>query len=112
MRIVEMKERNSELIENLLDVWENSVKATHLFLSDDEINNIRQYVPQALKGVPVLVIEENENVNLANEESTSENFEENVENEEDIVEIKENTYGVLYYTKQYSYMLNCENDIK
>ena len=64
MRIVEMKERNSELIENLLDVWENSVKATHLFLSDDEINNIRQYVPQALKGVPVLVIEENENGNL------------------------------------------------
>ena len=37
------------------------------------------------------MIEENENVNLANEESTSENFEENVENEEDIVEIKENT---------------------
>ena len=64
MRIVEMKERDSELIENLLDVWENSVKATHLFLSDDEINNIRQYVPQALKGVPVLVIEENENGNL------------------------------------------------
>ncbi|NDO42517.1 GNAT family N-acetyltransferase [Thomasclavelia cocleata] len=64
MRIVEMKERNSELIENLLDVWENSVKATHLFLSDDEINNIRQYVPQALKGVPVLVIAENENGNL------------------------------------------------
>lgn len=64
MRIVEMKERNLELIENLLDVWENSVKATHLFLSDDEINNIRQYVPQALKGVPVLVIEENENGNL------------------------------------------------
>ncbi|WP_301092514.1 GNAT family N-acetyltransferase [Thomasclavelia cocleata] len=59
-----MKERNLELIENLLDVWENSVKATHLFLSDDEINNIRQYVPQALKGVPVLVIEENENGNL------------------------------------------------
>ena len=35
-----------------------------MFLSDDEINNIRQYVPQALKGVPVLVIEENENGNL------------------------------------------------
>lgn len=45
-------------------MYENSVKATHLFLSDDEINNIRQYVPQALKGVPVLVIEENENGNL------------------------------------------------
>ena len=56
--------RKRILFENLLDVWENSVKATHLFLSDDEINNIRQYVPQALKGVPVLVIEENENGNL------------------------------------------------
>ena len=41
-------------------IWENSVKATHLFLSDDEINNIKQYVPQALKNVPHLAIAENE----------------------------------------------------
>lgn len=61
MRIVEVKERNSVLIQNLLDVWESSVKATHLFLSGDEINNIKRYVPQALSGVPVLAVAEDEN---------------------------------------------------
>ena len=61
MEIIEIKERNSVLIKNLLDVWESSVKATHLFLSDDEINNIKKYIPQALNDVPVLVIAENEN---------------------------------------------------
>ena len=37
MRIVKVEERNERLIENLLEVWESSVKATHLFLSHDEI---------------------------------------------------------------------------
>ena len=60
MRIVKVKERNERLIENLLEVWESSVKATHLFLSHDEINAIKQYVPQALKEIPTLVIAENE----------------------------------------------------
>ena len=59
MKIVQIEERNSVLIQKLLDVWESSVKATHLFLSGDEINNIKQYVPQALKDVPVLVVAEN-----------------------------------------------------
>ena len=36
---------------------------THLFLSVDEINNIKQYVPQALKDVSILVIAENKNGN-------------------------------------------------
>lgn len=60
MRIVKAEERNERLIENLLEVWESSVKATHLFLSHDEINAIKQYVPQALKEIPTLVIAENE----------------------------------------------------
>lgn len=34
---------------------------THLFLSVDEINNIKQYVPQAIKDVSILVIAENKN---------------------------------------------------
>ena len=59
MKIVQIEEGNSVLIQKLLDVWESSVKATHLFLSGDEINNIKQYVPQALKDVPVLVVAEN-----------------------------------------------------
>ena len=51
MKIVEVKNRISELINCLLEVWEGSVKATHLFLSDREIKNIKEYVPQALKNV-------------------------------------------------------------
>lgn len=61
MRIIEIKERSEILINQLLEVWEDSVKATHLFLSNEEINNIKEYVPEALKGVSHLVIVENEN---------------------------------------------------
>lgn len=60
VRIVEIKERSPLLIEQLLKVWESSVKATHLFLSDNEINDIKQYVLLALKDIPVLVVAENE----------------------------------------------------
>ena len=61
MKIVQINKRDSILVQKLLDVWESSVKATHLFLSVDEINNIKQYVPQALKDVSILVIAENKN---------------------------------------------------
>lgn len=37
MKIIEVEDRNPVLVEQLLNVWESSVKATHLFLSDDEI---------------------------------------------------------------------------
>ena len=65
MKLIEIKTRDSALIEKLLQVWESSVRATHLFLSDEEINNIKQYVPQALKDIPVLVVAENEDGNPA-----------------------------------------------
>ena len=61
MRIIEATDRNPLLIERLLDVWKSSVKATHLFLSEDEIENIKKYIPQALKEIPHLLIVENEN---------------------------------------------------
>lgn len=51
MKIMEVKERTPMLMEQLLAVWEDSVRATHLFLSDEEINNIKPYVPQAIEGV-------------------------------------------------------------
>ena len=60
LKIIKIEERTASLIENLLQVWENSVRATHLFLSENEINNIKQYVPQALRDIPILVIAENE----------------------------------------------------
>ena len=61
MKIIEVTDRNTSLIEQLLEVWESSVKATHLFLSENEIEDIKKYVPQALKEIPHLIIVENEN---------------------------------------------------
>lgn len=60
MKIAEVQERTPELVEKLLAVWQGSVEATHFFLSDAEIAKIKEYVPQALKGVPILVITEND----------------------------------------------------
>ena len=60
MKMIEIKERNSKLIQDLVNIWESSVKTTHLFLSDDEIYAIKQYVPQALKEIPILIVAENE----------------------------------------------------
>ena len=60
MKIYEVKERNSRLLETLLKVWEDSVRATHLFLSDAEVDHIKKYVPQALGGVEHLIVAENE----------------------------------------------------
>ena len=60
MKIIEVVDRNPLLIEQLLKVWESSVRATHLFLSENEIENIKKYVPQALKEIPQLFIVENE----------------------------------------------------
>lgn len=60
MKIYEVVERTPHLLENLLDIWEDSVRATHLFLSDKEVEKIKAYVPQALSGVKHLIIAENE----------------------------------------------------
>lgn len=61
MKITEIQDRTAELTEQLLKVWESSVKATHLFLSENELERIKEYVPQALKEIPCLIIAENEN---------------------------------------------------
>ena len=47
------------LLDALVSVWEDSVRATHHFLSDEEILKIKTYVPQALSAVENLVIAEN-----------------------------------------------------
>lgn len=60
MRIYEVHNRTPELINSLLSVWEASVRATHLFLSESEILNIKEYVPAALSGVAHLIAAEDE----------------------------------------------------
>lgn len=60
MQIIEVKDRTPLLTAQLLKVWEASVKATHLFLSEDEIAAIKQYVPEALGAVPHLIVAKEE----------------------------------------------------
>ena len=60
MKITEVQNQNRtpDLINCLLTVWEASVRATCLFLSDGEIKRIKEYVPQALNGIAHLIIAE------------------------------------------------------
>ena len=57
---IDKNNRSQKLIEQLLDVWKNSVKSTHLFLSEKEIEKIKEYVPQALQNVDILILAINE----------------------------------------------------
>ena len=61
MKEINKEGRTEDLINQLLEVWEDSVKATHTFLSNEEIEKIKEYVPQALIGISHLIIETNEN---------------------------------------------------
>lgn len=58
MKIYEVSKRTTKLLEKLVNVWETSVRATHLFLSDTEIKQIKEYVPQALREVKHLIVVE------------------------------------------------------
>ena len=60
MKIKEVQGRTSLLLMTLINLWEDSVRATHHFLSNQEVEEIKKYVPQALKEVEHLFIAENE----------------------------------------------------
>ena len=49
-------ERTPELVGQLVDVWERSVRKTHAFLSEEEIAEIKLFVPQTLASVETLVV--------------------------------------------------------
>ncbi len=50
-------------MQNLLEIWEKSVRATHAFLSEEEILKIKEYVPGAVCGVEtLLVLRENDEI--------------------------------------------------
>lgn len=60
MKLIAVQEKTPALIGQLTHVWEQSVKATHLFLSEPEIEEIKKYVPLALQAIPHLMIAVNE----------------------------------------------------
>lgn len=53
MILQDTEHRDAALVSALVAVWERSVRATHTFLTDDEINRIKQYVPQAIASTGV-----------------------------------------------------------
>ena len=61
MKIIEINNKTEKLINELLNVWEDSVKSTHKFFSEEEIQNIKKYVPIELKAIAHLIIGINEN---------------------------------------------------
>ena len=58
-------EEKEVLLPQLLRVWESAVRATHLFLSEKEIEKIKRYVPQAIGEGPFLVVAEQEGMPVA-----------------------------------------------
>lgn len=58
MKLYEVSQREPQLICQLTTIWEDSVRATHLFLSEAEIQEIKAHVLQALTGVSHLLVAE------------------------------------------------------
>ena len=51
---VNKEKRGTTLVEGLLAVWESSVRATHLFLREGDVEHLRPFVKQGLQEVPLL----------------------------------------------------------
>ena len=58
MNLYVVTQREPQLIHQFTAIWEDSVRASHLFLSEAEIQEIKAYVPQALTGVSRLLVAE------------------------------------------------------
>lgn len=52
----EVCDRSESLIDRFVEVWQSSVEAAHSFLIAQAIPEIKEYVPQALAHVPILII--------------------------------------------------------
>lgn len=58
MTIREVTDRSEQLMTQLLAVWEDSVRTTHDFFTEEALLAIKQYVPKALEEVPHLIVAE------------------------------------------------------
>ena len=55
IQILELDQRDTYL-QFIVQLWQANVKVTHTFLTEQEIQNIKQYIPQAVEHVPHLCI--------------------------------------------------------
>ena len=53
---IKKSERSENFVANLVELWEESVRATHTFLSEAEILKIKEYVPEAICNVETLLV--------------------------------------------------------
>lgn len=65
MTFTEVDERPQQLIDQLVCVWERSVRASHVFLSSADVERIKGYVPQAILAVEHLVVAFENNTPIA-----------------------------------------------
>ena len=72
-QIQAVTDRTPELIDELTALWKKSVRATHDFLCEREILEIKQYVPEAFRQVPSLSLAIDEGGAVVGFIGTSEN---------------------------------------
>ncbi len=65
MEIIKVESLTAVMANQIVEVWEESVKATHKFLSKEEIKAIRKHVPQAIDDVEDLIIVLDKNTIIA-----------------------------------------------
>ena len=63
-RVYKAAERTPQLLQKIVALWEESVRATHAFLSEKEIAEIKEYVPSAVCAVEHLAAAEDAFGNL------------------------------------------------
>ena len=56
MQVSEPEKRPQQLVDQLVCVWERSVRASHDFLGEKDVERIKGYVPRAILGVEHLVV--------------------------------------------------------
>lgn len=56
IRYVPPSERNEELLNRLTELWEASVRATHHFLREEDIENLMPYVTEGLANINHLYV--------------------------------------------------------
>lgn len=58
-------ERTEEIISNLINLWNASVRASHHFLTEEDILNLTPYVDEAIRYVTTLFVTYQENIPVA-----------------------------------------------
>ena len=62
---ISKEKRTQEVINDLVGVWERSVRASHTFLAEDDIDGLKPFVNEALGGIETLIAAHDGNAYVA-----------------------------------------------